>query len=117
MECGFTLVPNENKQDGTRTIFLRTDPPCSSISVNLCNIQLNHSLREKCWSFLMRYDTYSIFIGHFFQYDTTDLDWALVIVYPWTLISNFCTPENPGFSVGYAPPFLYTCEQKKIGVL
>jgi hypothetical protein len=37
-----------------------------------------------------------------------------VIVYPWTLISNFCTPENPCFAVGYAP--LLTREQKKIGV-
>jgi hypothetical protein len=30
---------------------------------------------------------------------------SLVIVYLWTLISDFRTPENPGFAVGYAPPF------------
>ncbi len=35
----------------------------------------------------------------------------LVIVYPWTLISDFRTPENPGFAVGYAP--LFTREKKK----
>ncbi len=28
-----------------------------------------------------------------------------MIVYPGTLISNFRTQKNPGFAVGYAPPF------------
>jgi hypothetical protein len=32
-------------------------------------------------------------------------------VYPWILISDFCTLENPGFAVGYAP--LFTRERKK----
>jgi hypothetical protein len=38
-----------------------------------------------------------------------------VIVYPWTLISNFCTPENPGFAVCRVCPPVYP-GAKKIGV-
>ncbi len=37
-----------------------------------------------------------------------------MIVYPWTLTSNFCTLENPGFAVGFDTPPPFTHEQKKL---